>query len=273
LGKLSEKRGFTLLELLIVLAIIIVLMTIAIVIYNGTLEKVRAGTCAANRRSLKAELTAVYMTEHSTDAVETKYQAGKQEFVCPDGGTISYSLDADTGVVTTRCSKHSETGGESAADAEEAKNKALGDAFSSLISSGLKKGVNNANISGQKNNAASAWYNSLTDEQKTMLSQYYWSYQEYYNKVKKAYEHRVFYAESGSNKTVTGIYKIRYNADTKQYEYQYNPDATISASGKVGDDKKAGAGSNWGAVVNGTWQQNGWSSTMAGASAGAKALP
>jgi hypothetical protein len=100
-----------------------------------------------------------------------------------------------------------------------------------------------------------------------MLGQYYWSYQKYKN------EYRVFFAESGSDKTVTGIYKIRYNADTKQYEYQYNPDATISASGKVDDDKKTGAGSNWGAVVNGTWQQNGWSSTMAGASAGAKALP
>lgn len=265
--KLSGKRGFTLLELLIVLAIIIVLTTIAIVIYNGALEKVRAETCAANRRSLKAELTAVYMTEHSTDAVETKYQAGKKEFICPDGGTISYSLDAATGVVTTKCSKHSETGGDSAADAEEAKNKALGDAFSSLISSGLKNGISNANIGGQKNNAASVWYNSLTEEQKTMLGQYYWSYQKYKN------EYRVFFAESGSDKTVTGIYKIRYNADTKQYEYQYNPDATISASGKVDDDKKTGAGSNWGAVVNGTWQQNGWSSTMAGASAGAKALP
>lgn len=56
--KINEKKGFTLAELLIVVAIIAVLVAIAIPIFTTQLEKSREATDAANLRSAYAEATA-----------------------------------------------------------------------------------------------------------------------------------------------------------------------------------------------------------------------
>jgi prepilin-type N-terminal cleavage/methylation domain-containing protein len=50
----TECRGFTLAELLIVVAIIAVLVAVSIPIFNTQIKKARLATCEANRRSLKA---------------------------------------------------------------------------------------------------------------------------------------------------------------------------------------------------------------------------
>lgn len=52
----NNKKGFTLMEMLIVVAIIAVLVAIAIPVLNGTLEKAREATDAANLRAAYAEL-------------------------------------------------------------------------------------------------------------------------------------------------------------------------------------------------------------------------
>ena len=54
----KNKKGFTLAELLIVVAIIAVLVAISIPIFTGQLEKSREATDAANIRSAYAELMA-----------------------------------------------------------------------------------------------------------------------------------------------------------------------------------------------------------------------
>lgn len=51
----NNKKGFTLMEMLIVVAIIAVLVAIAIPVLNGTLEKAREATDAANLRATYAE--------------------------------------------------------------------------------------------------------------------------------------------------------------------------------------------------------------------------
>ena len=51
----NNKKGFTLMEMLIVVAIIAVLVAIAIPVLNGTLEKSREATDAANLRAAYAE--------------------------------------------------------------------------------------------------------------------------------------------------------------------------------------------------------------------------
>ena len=56
--KRNNKKGFTLAELLIVVAIIAVLVAIAIPIFTAQLEKSREGTDAANIRSAYAEVMA-----------------------------------------------------------------------------------------------------------------------------------------------------------------------------------------------------------------------
>ena len=61
----ENKKGFTLAELLIVVAIIAVLVAISIPIFTSQLEKAREATDLANIRSAYAELTAEYLTAGS----------------------------------------------------------------------------------------------------------------------------------------------------------------------------------------------------------------
>jgi prepilin-type N-terminal cleavage/methylation domain-containing protein len=60
--KKNNKRGFTLAELLIVVAIIAVLVAIAIPIFNAQLEKSRDAVSISNIRSAYAEAQAAYLT-------------------------------------------------------------------------------------------------------------------------------------------------------------------------------------------------------------------
>lgn len=63
----NGKKGFTLAELLIVVAIIAVLVAISIPIFSAQLEKSREATDAANIRSAYAEVSADMLTNESSD--------------------------------------------------------------------------------------------------------------------------------------------------------------------------------------------------------------
>ncbi len=60
--KKLNKKGFTLMELLIVVAIIAVLIAIAIPVLNNQLEKSREAVDAANIRSAYAEVSVAFLT-------------------------------------------------------------------------------------------------------------------------------------------------------------------------------------------------------------------
>lgn len=62
----NGKKGFTLAELLIVVAIIAVLVAISIPIFSAQLEKSREATDAANIRSAYAEVSADLLTDDSS---------------------------------------------------------------------------------------------------------------------------------------------------------------------------------------------------------------
>lgn len=66
--KKNNKKGFTLAELLIVVAIIAVLVAIAIPVFTAQLEKSRDATTIANVRSAYAEAMAKYMSGDSVGA-------------------------------------------------------------------------------------------------------------------------------------------------------------------------------------------------------------
>ena len=62
--KKMNKKGFTLAELLIVVAIIAVLVAIAIPVFTAQLEKSKESTDMANVRSAYAEVVAAYLTDN-----------------------------------------------------------------------------------------------------------------------------------------------------------------------------------------------------------------
>lgn len=66
LKKLNNKKGFTLMEMLIVVAIIAVLVAIAIPVFNGALTKSKEAADVANVRALYAEWQVGILTENKT---------------------------------------------------------------------------------------------------------------------------------------------------------------------------------------------------------------
>lgn len=66
----NNKKGFTLAELLIVVAIIAVLVAIAIPVFTTQLEKAREATDAANLRAAYAEAATSILSEETFTAKE-----------------------------------------------------------------------------------------------------------------------------------------------------------------------------------------------------------
>ncbi len=89
----NGKKGFTLAELLIVVAIIAVLVAISIPIFSAQLEKSREATDAANIRSAYAEVSADLLTDDSSNkSVEVPAKQKKEGWQ----GTDYYSKDNDS---------------------------------------------------------------------------------------------------------------------------------------------------------------------------------
>lgn len=66
--KMKNKQGFTLMEMLIVVAIIAVLVAIAIPVYQGQMHKARVSADWANLRAYYAELQLDYLTSGAYNA-------------------------------------------------------------------------------------------------------------------------------------------------------------------------------------------------------------
>ena len=113
--KKNNNRGFTLAELLIVVAIIAVLTAIAIPVFTTQLEKSREATDQANVRSAYAEVMAEYLTNADTaHSMKVKARQTQASWQGPKGvittqvdgkeGTISYAAKT-TGSYTVKITK------------------------------------------------------------------------------------------------------------------------------------------------------------------------
>jgi len=105
--KMNEKKGFTLAELLIVVAIIAVLVAVAIPVFTTQLEKARQSTDLANIRSSFAEATAEALTTGaaaSGSEYTVQNKNGKLDKIDLSGLTgelKTYGITASTSVTGT----------------------------------------------------------------------------------------------------------------------------------------------------------------------------
>ena len=100
LKKLNNKKGFTLMEMLIVVAIIAVLVAIAIPVFNGALTKSKEAADVANIRAAYAEWQVKMLNENeavpatatafmTSNGTETKLNYGG------DNGKLAYTVAQD----------------------------------------------------------------------------------------------------------------------------------------------------------------------------------
>ena len=84
MNKIKNSKGFTLMEMLIVVAIIAVLVAIAIPTFTTSLNKARVAADAANIRSGYASVMAEILTDH----LETGTTTGKVVYDLKKDGTV-----------------------------------------------------------------------------------------------------------------------------------------------------------------------------------------
>ena len=93
-GKVRDSKGFTLAELLIVVAIIAILVEISIPIFSGRLESARESTDKANERAAKAAMVTEYLEDQEA---RTLYYNAEQGTLVEDQGAAgeAYGQSAD----------------------------------------------------------------------------------------------------------------------------------------------------------------------------------
>ncbi|MBE5888599.1 MAG: prepilin-type N-terminal cleavage/methylation domain-containing protein [Lachnospiraceae bacterium] len=70
---MKNKKGFTLMEMLIVIAIIVILVAIAVPTFTSQLSKANSAANDANMRAAKAQAAATYLADTSKYAGKTLY--------------------------------------------------------------------------------------------------------------------------------------------------------------------------------------------------------
>lgn len=93
---LKNKKGFTLVELMIVVVIMAILVAVAIPIYNAVTEGVEKNACEANRRVITDNFNAFQMTGNNGGAYSWTDLAGDHDLsALPADGDVTWSVFAD----------------------------------------------------------------------------------------------------------------------------------------------------------------------------------
>lgn len=112
--KLRNKKGFTLMEMLIVVAIIAVLVAIAIPTFSGALTKSKEAADVANVRALYAEWQIKILNDNEEiPADEATFLGDEYTFNYNSGSSdkLTYAKDTSTGVATITYASTKLTGG------------------------------------------------------------------------------------------------------------------------------------------------------------------
>lgn len=125
-----NKKGFTLMEMLIVIAIIAILIAIAIPTFMNALEKSRQRTDEANARSLKSLVSAEYMA-HPDEwgekvATDTTFYLDKNGQKCGTASAITFTDGDSIAAISNKMTYTSKKYGNNTTTYVEAKVDATG---------------------------------------------------------------------------------------------------------------------------------------------------
>ena len=120
-AKLKKQGGFTLVEMLIVVAIIAILIAVSIPMVSSALDKAKDATDAANERGAKAEIVLMYLNQtggmsgagaktlNFTNTIGTDTTAS--QWLCYDAARGTFEDDATNVTNYAKCSMHAATSG------------------------------------------------------------------------------------------------------------------------------------------------------------------
>lgn len=85
---MRSKKGFTLVELMIVVVIMAILVAVAVPIFSAVTKNARTKTCVANMREIVAQITTYSMSTNKTYSGVIEYTSNGEE-----AGTINSTVD------------------------------------------------------------------------------------------------------------------------------------------------------------------------------------
>lgn len=105
----KKNAGFTLVEVLITVAIVAVMLAVGLPLYGRYISNAHSAACAHNRAALQSSVTVAQLDNRNLTAAELTdiivEDGANSTAVCPDGGTYSVVED-ENGNMTVVCSKH-----------------------------------------------------------------------------------------------------------------------------------------------------------------------
>ncbi len=93
---LKSKKGFTLVELMIVVVIMAILVAVAVPIFSAVTKNARIKTCASNRREIVSQITNYAMSEGTNIDCKITIAAATGDDAGEKAGTITVAANTGT---------------------------------------------------------------------------------------------------------------------------------------------------------------------------------